>query len=166
MKKIKLLVATLAIAALAIGLCACSCSGSVGKTDFGWYKAAVPQGFTDVKESGNVGQKFVNDNDKDQIIKVYKNSTTSTKANAAAAKADRISKDPEKYKDKGQIKMGKYNWEAIGYTWNGDKQSLMLFADGDDKNIVQLDFFCMDENNEQTKFFAESFEYVGEQEKK
>ena len=109
MKKIKLLVATLAIAALAIGLCACSCSGSVGKTDFGWYKAAVPQGFTDVKESGNVGQKFVNDNDKDQIIKVYKNSTTSTKANAAAAKADRISKDPEKYKDKGQIKMGKYN---------------------------------------------------------
>ena len=62
--------------------------------------------------------------------------------------------------------MGKYNWEAIGYTWNGDKQSLMLFADGDDKNIVQLDFFCMDENNEQTRFFADSFEYVGEQEKK
>ena len=51
MKKIKLLVATLAIAALAIGLCACSCSGSVGKTDFGWYKAAVPQGFTDVKDN-------------------------------------------------------------------------------------------------------------------
>ena len=42
----------------------------------------------------------------------------------------------------------------------------MLFADGDDKNIVQLDFFCMDENNEQTRFFADSFEYVGEQEKK
>lgn len=166
MKKIKLLVAIMAIATLAIGLCACSCSGSSGKTDFGWYKAAVPMGFKDTNENGKAGQKFVNDEDKDQIIKVYKNSTSSSKPNAAAAKADRISKDPSKYTDKGQIKMGKYTWEAVGYTWNGDKASIMLFADGDDKNIVQLDFFCMDENNEQTRYFAESFEYVGEQEKK
>jgi len=164
MKKLRAVVVVAAIAALAIGLLAgCSCSsGGSSKTDFGWYKASVPSGFTDVKESGNAGQKFTNDSDKDQIIKAYKNSTSSSKPNAAAAKTAKINSDPEKYKDKGQIKMGQYNWEAVGYTWNGDKQSIMLFADGDDKNIVQLDFFCMDENNDNVKSFAESFEYVGE----
>lgn len=168
MKKIKIIVATLLVATFAIGLCACSCSsgGSSGATKFEWYEAKVPSGFTDAKESGKEGQKFVNDADKDQIIKVYKNTKTSSKPDAAAAKADRISMDPEKYKDKGQIKMGNYTWEAVGYTWNGNKASLMLFTDGDDKNIVQLDFFCMDENNDNTKTFAESFKYLGEQQSK
>ncbi len=165
-KRIKLIVAVAMVAALAIGLGACSCSGSKGLTDFGWYKAAVPEGYKDAKEGDKAGVKFVNEQDQDQIIKVYNESTSSSKPNAAAMKADYISKASDRYRDKGQIKIGNYTWEVLGYTWNGGKESVMLFADADDKHVIHLDFFCNDENSDVAQYFTGSFTYVGEQTKK
>lgn len=171
MKKIKLLAVTMVLATLAIGLFAgCSCSAGGSKaTNFGWYEAVVPQGYEDVKESGKEGQEFdkkVDGKSQDEIIKVYNNSTSSKKPDAAAAKADRIAMNPEKYQDKGQIKMGNYTWEVVGFEHN-HKPSIMLFTQdpSDSEHVIQLDFFCMDENNADVKSFTESFKYLGEQKK-
>ena len=162
MKRIRVILAVVAMAALALGLFAgCSCSTSSGgssKTDFGWYKATVPEGFTDANESGNAGQKFTKkDGSKELIIKAY---STSSYDNAAADKASSLGR--EGYTDKGQMKIGNYTWEAVGFTWNDNTPSLKLFADGSDGKVIELDFFMMDENNADVKAFAESFEYVGE----
>ena len=164
MKKLRAVVVVAAIAALAIGLLAgCSCSsGGSSKTDFGWYKASVPEGFTDVKESGKEGQKFTKKQGSDElIIKVYNKTKMSTTPDAAAEKKKAMERDAT-YTDKGQLKAGKYNWEILGFTWNSNTPSIKAYADVDDKNYVELDFFMMDENNPDVKSFLESFEYVGE----
>ena len=75
-------------------------------------------------------------------------------------------RDTTKYTDKGQVQLGKYTWELVGFTWNSNSPSIKAFADVGDKNYVELDFFMMDENNADAKTFLESFEYVGEKESK
>ncbi len=173
MKKLRAVVVVAAIAALAIGLlagCSCSSGGSSKTQNFGWYEAVIPAGYEDVNESGNKGQEFdkkVDGKTQDEIIKAYMNSTSSKKPDAAAAKADRIAMSPDRYTDKGQMKIGNYTWEVVGFQHNS-KPSLMLFTQdpSDTKNIIQLDFFCMDENNADMKTFAESFKYLGEKEEK
>ena len=169
MKKLRVLVVVAAIATLAIGLFAgCSCSsGGSSKQDFGWYKATLPEGFTDSKESGKVGQRFgKGEGSNELIIKVYNKNKTSSVSDAAKAKADAIARDTTKYTDKGQVKLGNYTWELVGFTWNSNAPSIKAFADVGDKNYVELDFFMMDENSADTKSFLESFEYVGEKEQK
>lgn len=169
MKRLRLIVALLAMATLTVGMLAgCSCSaGGSSKQDFGWYKATIPEGFTDSKESGKEGQRFgKGEGSNELIIKVYNKNKMSSTPDAAKAKADAISRDTAKYTDKGQVQLGKYTWELVGFTWNGNSPSIKAFADVGDKNYVELDFFMMDENNADAKTFLESFEYVGEKESK
>ena len=158
MKKIKVIIAVLAMTTLAMGLFAgCSCSAGSSKTDFGWYKATVPEGFTDAKEGDEAGRKFTKKEGSDELmIKAY---STSAYDNAAADKASSLGREGNT--DKGQMQIGNYKWEAVGYTFNGSP-SLKLFADAPDGKVIELDFFMMDENNAVVKSFVESFEYVGE----
>lgn len=129
------------------------CSSAAKKTDFVWYKAAIPENYEadtyfgdncyDVRFENKTDQSFIDVDwsrtDVDKIVQNYEESNS---------------------EDLGEMELGKYTWKAHSYVNSDGSKSTRYFMANSDGTSIMVHTYKLTPDDKPGKSFMESIEFA------
>lgn len=152
LKKSTKLIVLLSIAS-ALCFALIGCGSAAKKTDFVWYKAAIPENYEadtyfgdncyDVRFENKADHSFIDVDwsrlDVDKVIENYEESNS---------------------EDLGEMELGEYTWKAYSYVNSDGSKSTRYFMGNNDGTSIMVHTYKLTPDDKPGKSFMESLEFA------